>query len=40
MLAGYGDVEAVSGMWESHAVGSDGPNFLNASVLFVTNHRA
>jgi 2-amino-4-hydroxy-6-hydroxymethyldihydropteridine diphosphokinase len=36
MLAGYGDVEAVSGMWESHAVGSDGPNFLNASVLFVT----
>ena len=36
MLAGYGAVEAVSSVWESHAVGSAGPNFLNASALLLT----
>lgn len=36
MLGKYGRVKEVSGAWESHAVGSDGPNFLNASVLLET----
>ncbi len=37
MLRRYGRVKEVSGAWESHAVGSDGPNFLNASVLLETH---
>src|SRR5512143_81318 len=37
MLGKYGHVKEVSGVWESHAVGSEGPNFLNASVLLVTD---
>ena len=37
MLSTYGRVEAVSDAWESHAVGSAGPNFLNASVELVTD---
>ncbi len=37
MLSKYGQVEAVSEAWESHAVGSNGPNFLNASVLLRTD---
>ncbi len=37
MLARYGRVKELSGAWESHAVGSDGPNFLNASVLLETD---
>lgn len=37
MLSRYGQVEAVSDAWESHAVGSNGPNFLNASVQLVTD---
>ena len=36
LLAQFGEVQAVSGVWESHAVGSSGPNFLNASVLLLT----
>lgn len=36
LLRQYGRVEAVSDAWESHAVGSSGPNFLNASVQLVT----
>jgi 2-amino-4-hydroxy-6-hydroxymethyldihydropteridine diphosphokinase len=36
LLAEYGEVRAVSGMWESRAVGGSGPNFLNASVLLLT----
>ena len=36
MLTDYGSVLAVSGVWESHAVGAEGPNFLNASVLLET----
>jgi 2-amino-4-hydroxy-6-hydroxymethyldihydropteridine diphosphokinase len=37
LLRQYGEVRAVSGVWESHAVGSSGPNFLNASVLLLTD---
>lgn len=36
LLRGYGQVQAVSRAWESHAYGSDGPNFLNACLLFLT----
>ena len=36
MLREYGQVEAISSAWESQAFGSDGPNFLNACVLFKT----
>ncbi len=37
MLGRYGRVKEVSSVWESHAVGSNGPNFLNASVLLETD---
>ena len=37
MLREYGEIAAVSDAWESHAFGYDGPNFLNACVLFLTN---
>jgi 2-amino-4-hydroxy-6-hydroxymethyldihydropteridine diphosphokinase len=37
LLRDYGEVKAVSSAWESHAVGSNGPNFLNACVLFITD---
>ncbi len=37
LLPQYGTVQAVSGVWESHAVGSDGPNFLNVSVWLLTD---
>lgn len=37
LLREVGQVDAVSNVWESHAVGSDGPNFLNACVLFLTH---
>lgn len=40
LLAEYGQVQAVSRAWESHAVGSDGPNFLNACLLFLTSLEA
>lgn len=36
LLRETGRVEAVSTAWESLAVGTDGANFLNACVLFVT----
>jgi 2-amino-4-hydroxy-6-hydroxymethyldihydropteridine diphosphokinase len=36
MLKEYGEVKALSGVWESRAVGSDGPNFLNLCVLFLS----
>ena len=36
-LRGYGKVAAVSRAWETRAVGSDGPNFLNLCVLFLSN---
>jgi 2-amino-4-hydroxy-6-hydroxymethyldihydropteridine diphosphokinase len=36
MLRGQGRVEAISGVWQSHAVGSDGPDFLNACAQFLS----
>jgi len=37
MLREYGKVVNISSIWESEAVGSDGPNFLNLCVLFLTD---
>jgi len=34
LLQSCGQITAVSGVWESEAVGSNGPNFLNAAVVF------
>jgi len=36
LLRQYGEVLEVSSAWETEAVGSDGPNFLNSCVLFIT----
>jgi len=36
LLCEYGEILQVSSAWESAAVGSDGPNFLNACALLVT----
>ncbi|MGB8984609.1 MAG: 2-amino-4-hydroxy-6-hydroxymethyldihydropteridine diphosphokinase [Anaerolineales bacterium] len=36
LLNAYGEIREVSQAWESVAVGSDGPNFLNACVLLAT----
>ncbi|HUE98621.1 MAG TPA: 2-amino-4-hydroxy-6-hydroxymethyldihydropteridine diphosphokinase [Anaerolineales bacterium] len=36
LLRKYGHILKVSSAWESEAVGSEGPNFLNACVLFLT----
>jgi 2-amino-4-hydroxy-6-hydroxymethyldihydropteridine diphosphokinase len=36
LLAEYGDIRKGSSAWESESVGSDGPNYLNACVLFMT----
>ena len=36
LLREQGEVRAISKAWESHAYGSDGPDFLNACVLFLT----
>lgn len=40
LLGEHGQVVEISSVWESHAVGSDGPNFLNACLLFLTNLSA
>jgi 2-amino-4-hydroxy-6-hydroxymethyldihydropteridine diphosphokinase len=40
LLREQGQVEAVSKAWQSHAFGSDGPDFLNACVLFLTTLEA
>jgi len=37
LLREYGQVQAISTVWESHAIGTDAPNFLNACALFVTS---
>jgi 2-amino-4-hydroxy-6-hydroxymethyldihydropteridine diphosphokinase len=39
LLKGYGEIKTVSHVWESKSVGYDGPNFLNACVLFLTRSR-
>jgi 2-amino-4-hydroxy-6-hydroxymethyldihydropteridine diphosphokinase len=36
LLREHGEILKVSNAWESKAVGSDGPNFLNACILFVS----
>ncbi len=36
-LREYGQIQAISSAWESHAVGGNAPNFLNACVLFITS---
>jgi 2-amino-4-hydroxy-6-hydroxymethyldihydropteridine diphosphokinase len=35
LLREHGQVKAISNTWQSHAFGSDGPDFLNACVLFL-----
>ncbi len=37
LLHEYGRVQAISTVWESHAVGTDASNFLNACLLFITS---
>jgi len=39
-LRAYGRIAAISSVWETRAVGSDGPNFLNLSLLILTDCRA
>jgi 2-amino-4-hydroxy-6-hydroxymethyldihydropteridine diphosphokinase len=39
LLKEYGEIKAVSHVWESKSVGYDGPNFLNACVLFLTESQ-
>lgn len=36
LLHKYGEIRKISNVWESEAVGSSGPNFLNACALFLT----
>jgi 2-amino-4-hydroxy-6-hydroxymethyldihydropteridine diphosphokinase len=36
LLAEQGTVKKISSAWESRSVGADGPNYLNACVLYVT----
>jgi len=36
LLQDYGEVQDVSNAWESKAIGMDGPNYLNACLLFRT----
>ena len=36
LLRRFGEVKAISNVWESHAFGSNGPNFLNTCILFLT----
>jgi 2-amino-4-hydroxy-6-hydroxymethyldihydropteridine diphosphokinase len=36
-LQKYGRIEKISGTWESESVGAEGPNYLNACVLFATS---
>jgi 2-amino-4-hydroxy-6-hydroxymethyldihydropteridine diphosphokinase len=38
LLSQHGKILNISGVWESEAVGSEGPNFLNACVLYSTPH--
>jgi 2-amino-4-hydroxy-6-hydroxymethyldihydropteridine diphosphokinase len=37
LLQVYGEILKVSNAWESKSVGAEGPNYLNACVLFKTN---
>jgi len=40
MLREVGEMLSVSSVWESESVGFDGPNFLNACLVFLTVHEA
>ena len=37
LLRERGQVKAISNVWQSHAYGSNGPDFLNACILFLTS---
>ena len=37
LLRDVGKIESVSSVWESKSVGFDGPNFLNACLIFLTS---
>lgn len=39
LLKRYGKVQKVSAAWESESVGSSGPNYLNACLLFMSSYR-
>ena len=36
LLSNYGNISKISNAWESESVGAEGPNYLNACVLFET----
>ena len=36
LLAKHGEVKAISNAWESSSIGANGPNFLNACIIFYT----
>ena len=36
LLSNHGQIEKISGAWESESVGAEGPNYLNACLLLVT----
>ena len=36
LLQSYGEIKEVSNAWESEAIGMDGPNYLNACLLFIS----
>ena len=37
LLQQYGKIETISSAWESKSVGSEGPNYLNACISFVSS---
>lgn len=37
LLSAHGEIQKVSNVWESEAVGTAGPNYLNVCVLFKSN---
>lgn len=39
LLQDNGEVQDFSNAWESEAVGMDGPNYLNACLLFISSHN-
>lgn len=40
LLRQHGEVAVISSAWQSHAVGSNGPDFLNACILLLTRRGA
>lgn len=37
LLSEYGEIQKISNVWESKSVGANGPNYLNACILFKTD---